>query len=61
MEIYEFQQPTNNITHCSVLYGSIPSPLAHILVDYRNMRQAQMRQAYADAYNTQVRPSHRRL
>lgn len=54
VEIYEFIQPNNSITRCSVLYGSVPSPLAHILVDYRNLRQAQMRQAYADAYNTQV-------
>lgn len=54
VEIYEFMQPTNSITRSSVLYESIPSPLAHILVDYRNMRQAQMRQAYADVYNTQV-------
>lgn len=55
VEIYEFMAPTNSITRISVLYGSVPSPLAHILVDYRNLRQAQMRQAYADAYNTQAK------
>lgn len=54
VEIYEFMQPTNSVTRSSVLYGCVPSPLAHILVDYRNMRQAQMRQAHADAFNTQV-------
>lgn len=54
IEIYEFMQPTNSVTRCSVLYGSVPSPLAHILVDYRNIRQTLMRQAYADAYNTQA-------
>lgn len=54
VEIYEFMQPKNNIPSLSVMYGSVPSPLAHILVDYRNIRHAQIRQDYADAYNTQV-------
>lgn len=55
VEIYEFVAPTNSVTRSSVLYGSVPSPLAHILVDYRNMRQAQLRQAHADAFNTQAK------
>lgn len=55
IEIYEFVPPCNNVTRTSVLYGSVPSPLAHLLVDYRNMRQAQIRQAYADAYNLQAK------
>lgn len=38
VEVYEFMSPTNSVTRSSVLYGSVPSPLAHILVDYRNMR-----------------------
>ena len=55
VEIYEFMLPTNSITRNSTLFSSIPSPLSHVLVDYRNMRQAQMRQAYADEYNTQAK------
>lgn len=55
VEIYEYIQPNNNITRMSVLYGTVPSPLAHLLVDYRNIRQAQIRQSFADAYNTQAK------
>lgn len=55
VEIYEYIQPNNNVTRMSVLYGTVPSPLAHLLVDYRNMRQAQIRQSFADAYNTQAK------
>lgn len=55
VEIYEYMQPSNSITRMSVLYGTVPSPLAHLLIDYRNMRQAQIRQSYADAYNTHAK------
>ena len=48
-------QPSNSITRMSVLYGTVPSPLAHLLIDYRNMRQAQIRQSYADSYNTHAK------
>lgn len=55
VEIYEYMQPTNNITKLSIMYGSVSSPLAHLLVDYRNMRHAQIRQSFADAYNLQAK------
>lgn len=55
VEIYEFVPPSNNVTRTSVLYGSVPSPIAHILVDYRNMRHSQIMQSYADAYNMQAK------
>ena len=55
MEIYEYVAPTNSITRFSLLYGTVPTPLSHILIDYRNIRTTLIRQAYADAYNTQVR------
>jgi hypothetical protein len=55
VEIYEYMQANNSVTRSSVLYGCVPSPLAHLLADYRHVRQAQMRQAYADSYNTQAR------
>lgn len=55
VEIYEYLSPTNSITRCSLLYGTVPSPLSHVLIDYRNIRTALIRQAYADSYNTQVK------
>ena len=55
VEIYEYMSPSNSITRCSVLYGTVPSPMSHILIDYRNIRTTLIRQAYADAYNTQAK------
>jgi hypothetical protein len=55
VEIYEFSSPTNSITRFSLLYGTVPTPLSHLLIDYRNIRTTQIRQAYADAYNTQAK------
>ena len=54
VEIYEYQAPTNSITRYSLLYGTVPTPLSHLLIDYRNIRTTLIRQAYADSYNTQV-------
>ena len=38
-EIYEYMAPTADITLNSAMYRTVPSPMAHILVDYRNLRQ----------------------
>ncbi len=54
VEIYEYLAPTNSITRYSLLYGTVPSPMSHLLIDYRNIRTTLIRQAYADSYNTQV-------
>lgn len=54
VEIYEYLSPTNSITRYSLLYGTVPSPMSHLLIDYRNIRTTLIRQAYADSYNTQV-------
>ena len=54
VEVYEYLPPTNNVTRHSYVYGTVPTPLSHILVDYRNLRTTLIRQAYADCYNTQV-------
>jgi hypothetical protein len=35
-----------------MLYATVPSPLSHVLIDYKNLRQAQIRRAHADAWNT---------
>jgi hypothetical protein len=55
VEIYEYVAPTNSIARSSVLYGTVPSPLSHILVDYRNIRTTQIRLAHADAFNLQAK------
>ena len=55
VEIYEYMAPTNSITRHSLLYGTVPSPLSHLLIDYRNIRTTLIRQAYADSYNTQAK------
>lgn len=53
--IYEVIKPDSNVTKNSVLYATVSSPMSHILVDYKNMRDAQIRRAYADAWNTTAR------
>ena len=55
VEVYEYTQPTNNVTYNSMLYATTPSPMAHVIVDYRILRQAQIRQAHADAWNTEAK------
>lgn len=52
VQVYIFQPPTLDVTTNSMLHATVPSPLAHILVDYKNMRQAQIRRSSADAWNT---------
>jgi hypothetical protein len=51
VEIYEYIQP--NMANTRATVGSAPSPLANLVSDYHNIRQALLRQRYADAWNTQ--------
>jgi hypothetical protein len=55
IEVYEHSQPHYNVSCASVLAPTIPSPLSHIIVDYRILRQAQIRHSSADAWNTQAK------
>lgn len=55
IEMYEFMAPTNNVMYSSLMYRSISSPMAHLLVDYRNLRHTTIRRGYADAWNTQAK------
>lgn len=32
------------------MYATVVSPIAHLLVDYKNLRQAQIRRSHADAW-----------
>lgn len=53
--VHDVVTPSLNITQQSMHYATITSPLAHILVDYNNLRDAQIRRSYADAWNTTAR------
>lgn len=53
--IYEYHAPEHQVSEQSVLHATVPSPMSHILVDYKNLRDAQIRRAYADAWNTTAR------
>ncbi len=45
--IYDFLTPNYGVCNNSMMYATIPSPIAHLLVDYKNLRQAQIRRAHA--------------
>lgn len=53
--IFEYEQAHLNIMENSVLHATVPSPLSHLLGDYRALRDAQMRRRHADAWNTTAR------
>jgi hypothetical protein len=44
-----------NISMNSSVYATLPSPMSHLLVEYKNFREAQIRRSYADAWNTTAR------
>lgn len=48
--IYTFMPPTYGVCNNSMMYATIPSPMSHILVDYKNLRQAQIRRAHAGMF-----------
>lgn len=52
VSIFVFVPPALDISVYSMLYATVPSPLSHVLVDYKNLRQAQIRRSHADAWNT---------
>lgn len=54
MYIYDFVPAKFDICTNSMMYATVVSPLAHVLVDYKNLRQAQIRRSHADAWNTQA-------
>jgi len=51
-QIYVYAQPALDVSTGSMLHATVPSPLAHVLTDYKNLRQAQIRRSHADAWNT---------
>ena len=52
VDIYVFIVPSLDIMNNSMLYATVPSPLAHLLTDYKALRQGQIRRSHADAWNT---------
>lgn len=52
--IYDFVAAKYDITMNSMMYSTVPSPMAHLLIDYKNLRQAQIRRSYADSWNCQA-------
>jgi hypothetical protein len=47
--------PALDVSVNSNLYATVPSPLASLLTDYKNLREAQKRRSHADAWNTTAR------
>jgi hypothetical protein len=47
--------PALDVSVNSSLHATVPSPLASLLTDYKNLREAQKRRSHADAWNTTAR------
>ena len=52
VNVYIYSNPSLNVNNNSVMSATVPSPLAHVLTDYKNLRSAQLRRSYADSWNT---------
>eukprot|EP00960_Hanusia_phi_P036409 752302-Hanusia_phi.AAC.11 len=52
--IYEFTQPTFNVSANSRFYATVNSPLAGLIHEYRDLREARTRRSMADAWNTRA-------
>ena len=53
--LYTTVPPALDISVNSSLNATVPSPLAYLLADYKNLREAQKRRSHADAWNTTAR------
>lgn len=52
VRVFATTPPTVDVCGASALYATVPSPMAHVITDYKNLRQAQLRRAHADAWNS---------
>ena len=50
--VFPFISPCYNVSSLSVMHATISFPLSHVLVDYKHLRQAQIRRSHADAWNS---------
>jgi hypothetical protein len=55
VQIYMSSPPGLDISVNSNLYATVHSPMAYLLTDYKNLREAQKRRSHADAWNTTAR------
>ena len=55
VRIYMHTPPALDVSINSSLFATVPSPLAYLLSDYKNLREAQKRRSHADAWNTTAR------
>lgn len=55
VEIYEFTQPNYHVTAASSIMSTVSSPMAHLVVDYRTLRRAQLQREYADLWNCRAK------
>lgn len=55
VSIFITTPPSLDVSSNSSLYATVPSPLASLLTDYKNLREAQKRRSHADAWNTTAR------
>lgn len=52
IHVYMFKVPDLDVMPNSVMYSTVISPMAHLLTDYKALRQGQIRRSHADAWNT---------
>lgn len=55
VSLYISTPPSLDVAGGSSLYATVPSPLASLLTDFKNLREAQKRRSHADAWNTTAR------
>ena len=55
ISIFITTPPALDISVNSNIHATVPSPLAYLLSDFKNLREAQRRRSHADAWNTTAR------
>jgi hypothetical protein len=53
--VTEWVQPTLNVTENSILHATVQTPLAHLIEEYKILRETMKRHHHADAWNTTAR------
>lgn len=54
-QVTEWVQPSFNVTENSLLHATVQTPLAHLIEEYKILRETQKRHHHADAWNTTAR------
>ena len=53
--VTEWVQPSLNVVENSLLHATVQTPLAHLIEEYKILRETQKRHHHADAWNTTAR------